>query len=150
MHYFSVVINIYIYIYNGFHSCGEDERPLNELIILQSGFEHPNGRYNVSMCKTFGNHWIQEKRKFLRTDHVVTQPNIFFISSQFIIQTVIDTELYWSDLDKQQSNLVPKNNGLLSHRSTDVDPRNPLICDLGRSCFLYACFLNLIRDYAFI
>ncbi|XP_042438308.1 acyl-CoA-binding domain-containing protein 5-like isoform X2 [Zingiber officinale] len=92
----AVVINADIAIYGG---CGEDERPLNELIILQSGFEHPNGRYNVSMCKTFGTHWIQEKRKFLRTDHV-------------------------------QSNLVTKNNGLLSHRSTDVDSINPLICDL--------------------
>lgn len=46
--------------------CGEDERPLNELLILQLGADHPNGRYNISMCKNFGNHWNQEKRRFLR------------------------------------------------------------------------------------
>ncbi|WOL11796.1 rab9 effector protein with kelch motifs-like isoform X1 [Canna indica] len=63
----AVVTNADIAIYGG---CGEDERPLNELIILQLGSEHPNGRYNISMCKIFGNHWIQEKRKYLRTENV--------------------------------------------------------------------------------
>ncbi|XP_059438300.1 uncharacterized protein LOC132171093 [Corylus avellana] len=52
-----------IAIYGG---CGEDERPLNELLVLQLGAEHPNGRYNISMCKIFGNHWNQEKRRFPR------------------------------------------------------------------------------------
>ncbi|KAK8589184.1 hypothetical protein V6N13_088050 [Hibiscus sabdariffa] len=46
--------------------CGEDERPINELLVLQLGTQHPNGRYNISMCKTFGGHWNQEKRRFLR------------------------------------------------------------------------------------
>ncbi|KAG6496067.1 hypothetical protein ZIOFF_043915 [Zingiber officinale] len=91
----AVDINADIAIFGG---CGEDERPLNELIILQSGSEHSNGRYNVSMCKIFGNHWIQEKRKFLRTNLV-------------------------------QSNLVSKN-GLSSRGSTEVEPRNPLVCGL--------------------
>ncbi|RZC48667.1 hypothetical protein C5167_017095 [Papaver somniferum] len=50
-----------IAIYGG---CGEDERPLNELIILQLGSEHPNGRYNISLCKIFGSHWNHEKRRF--------------------------------------------------------------------------------------
>ncbi|XP_010938233.1 uncharacterized protein [Elaeis guineensis] len=63
----AVVTGTDIAIYGG---CGEDERPLNELLILQLGSEHPNGRYNISMCKMFGNHWNQEKRKFLRgTEH---------------------------------------------------------------------------------
>lgn len=44
--------------------CGEDERPLNEVLVLQLGAEHPNGRYNISMCKIFGNHWSQGKRRF--------------------------------------------------------------------------------------
>lgn len=44
------------------HRCGEDERPLNELLVLQLGAEHPNGRYNISMCKVFGTYWNQEKR----------------------------------------------------------------------------------------
>ena len=54
-------------------SCGEDERPLNELLILQLGAEHPNGRYNISLCKIFGNHWNQGKRKYVReTGNMVT------------------------------------------------------------------------------
>ncbi|MFQ6635298.1 hypothetical protein Gotur_011713 [Gossypium turneri] len=52
-----------IAIYGG---CGEDERPINELLVLQLGKQHPNGRYNISMCKTFGSHWNQEKKRFLR------------------------------------------------------------------------------------
>jgi hypothetical protein len=60
--------------------CGEDERPLNELLILQLGSEHPNGRYNVAMCKVFSNHWSQEKRKFLRSETAVCKTVIqFFI-----------------------------------------------------------------------
>nr|XP_019705971.1 uncharacterized protein LOC105045009 isoform X2 [Elaeis guineensis] len=59
----AVVTGTDIAIYGG---CGEDERPLNEVLILQLGSEHPNGRYNISMCKIFGNHWNQEKRKFFR------------------------------------------------------------------------------------
>ncbi|KAK7278017.1 hypothetical protein RJT34_23038 [Clitoria ternatea] len=55
----AVVANMDIAIYGG---CGEDERPLNELLILQLGAEHPNGRYNISMCKVFGSYWNQEKR----------------------------------------------------------------------------------------
>nr|ACR38355.1 unknown [Zea mays] len=58
-------MNTDIAIYGG---CGEDERPLNELLILQLGSEHPNGRYNISMCKVLSNHWSQEKRKFLRSE----------------------------------------------------------------------------------
>ncbi|XP_072958857.1 uncharacterized protein [Typha angustifolia] len=63
----ALVINTDIAIYGG---CGEDERPLNELLILQLGSEHPNGRYNISMCKIFGSHWSQEKHKFLRSDNL--------------------------------------------------------------------------------
>ncbi|XP_010259261.1 PREDICTED: acyl-CoA-binding domain-containing protein 4-like isoform X2 [Nelumbo nucifera] len=57
----AVVTGSDIAIYGG---CGDDERPLNELLILQLGAEHPNGRYNISLCKIFGNHWNQEKRRF--------------------------------------------------------------------------------------
>ncbi|XP_062197307.1 acyl-CoA-binding domain-containing protein 4-like isoform X1 [Phragmites australis] len=63
----AVVMNTDIAIYGG---CGEDERPLNELLILQLGSEHPNGRYNISMCKVLSNHWSQEKRKFLRAGNL--------------------------------------------------------------------------------
>ncbi|KAG2694614.1 hypothetical protein I3760_08G153900 [Carya illinoinensis] len=59
----AILTNSDIAIYGG---CGEDERPLNEFLVLQLGAEHPNGRYNISMCKIFGNHWNQEKRNFQR------------------------------------------------------------------------------------
>ncbi|KAM0954505.1 putative kelch-type beta propeller [Dioscorea sansibarensis] len=59
----AVITGTDIAIYGG---CGEDERPLNELLILQLGSEHPNGRYNISMCKIFGNHLSQDKQKFLK------------------------------------------------------------------------------------
>ncbi|KAG4397422.1 hypothetical protein GLYMA_10G146700v4 [Glycine max] len=55
----AVVADMDIAIYGG---CGEDERPLNELLVLQLGAEHPNGRYNISMCKVFGTCWNHEKR----------------------------------------------------------------------------------------
>ncbi|KOM38517.1 hypothetical protein LR48_Vigan03g189900, partial [Vigna angularis] len=34
--------------------CGEDVRPLNELLVLQPAAEHRNGRYNVPICKPIG------------------------------------------------------------------------------------------------
>ncbi|XP_039032195.1 rab9 effector protein with kelch motifs-like isoform X3 [Hibiscus syriacus] len=64
-----------IAIYGG---CGEDERPINELLVLQLGTQHPNGRYNISMCKTFGGHWNQEKRRFLRVAPSNSQKGICF------------------------------------------------------------------------
>lgn len=62
----AVIMNSDVAIYGG---CGEDERPLNELLILQLGSGHPNGHYNISMCKILSNHWSQEKRKFLRAEN---------------------------------------------------------------------------------
>lgn len=56
----AIVMDSDIAIYGG---CGEDERPLGELLILQLGSEHPNGRYNISLCKSFGNHSNQENRR---------------------------------------------------------------------------------------
>ncbi|KAJ1383508.1 Kelch-type beta propeller [Sesbania bispinosa] len=55
----AVVADMAIAIYGG---CGEDERPLNELLVLQLGAEHPNGCYNIPKCKLFGTYWNQEKR----------------------------------------------------------------------------------------
>ncbi|GMG99782.1 hypothetical protein Nepgr_001622 [Nepenthes gracilis] len=57
----AVVMELDIAIYGG---CGEDERPRGELLILHLGADHPNGRYNVSLCKSFRRHWNQERRKF--------------------------------------------------------------------------------------
>ncbi|KAG5073093.1 hypothetical protein JHK86_008304 [Glycine max] len=55
----AVAAGMDIAIYGG---CGEDERPLNELLVLQLGAEHPNGRYYIPMCKPFGTYWNQEKK----------------------------------------------------------------------------------------
>ncbi|XP_057493287.1 uncharacterized protein LOC130778818 [Actinidia eriantha] len=59
----AIVTGTDIAIYGG---CGEDEHPVNELLVLQLGAEHPNGRYNISMCKIFGNHCTQQKRRLSR------------------------------------------------------------------------------------
>lgn len=37
--------------------CGEDERPLDELLMLQLGAEHLNERYNLSMGTVFESCW---------------------------------------------------------------------------------------------
>ncbi|XP_057515376.1 uncharacterized protein LOC130796943 [Amaranthus tricolor] len=62
----AIVTNSDILIYGG---CGEDERPLGELLILQLGNEHSNGSYNISMCKSFGNHRNQRKKRGLSDAH---------------------------------------------------------------------------------
>ncbi|CAL0316551.1 unnamed protein product [Lupinus luteus] len=59
----AVVADKDIAIYGG---CGEDERSLNELLVLQLGAEHRNRRYNISMCKVFGAYWKQEKNAIPR------------------------------------------------------------------------------------
>uniref|UniRef100_A0A7N0TEM7 Uncharacterized protein n=1 Tax=Kalanchoe fedtschenkoi TaxID=63787 RepID=A0A7N0TEM7_KALFE len=51
-----------IAIYGG---CGEDERPLDELLVLRLGAGHPPGQYDISTCKMFKSHW-NGKRRFLR------------------------------------------------------------------------------------
>ncbi|KAK2403245.1 Galactose oxidase/kelch repeat superfamily protein [Trifolium repens] len=53
----AVVADTDIVIYGG--SCGEDERPLNELLVLQLGAN------NISGCKVFGSYWNQEKKTIL-------------------------------------------------------------------------------------
>lgn len=42
-----------------FCSCGEDERPLNELLLLQLGEENTMDHRNISGFKIFGKHWNQ-------------------------------------------------------------------------------------------
>lgn len=49
--------------------CGENERPLNEFLILQLGAEHSNGRYNISICKNFGRQCNQEKKMSMEDVH---------------------------------------------------------------------------------
>ncbi|KAK3199402.1 hypothetical protein Dsin_022817 [Dipteronia sinensis] len=56
----AVVTDSDVAIYGG---CGEDEHPLNELLVLRLGAEDLNVHYTISMCKTFGNHWNQAKKR---------------------------------------------------------------------------------------
>ncbi|KAL3591086.1 hypothetical protein D5086_009726 [Populus alba] len=59
----AVVTDSDIVIYGG---CREDERPLNQLLVLQLGAGTSQMvDTNISMCKIFGQHWNQEKRRFL-------------------------------------------------------------------------------------
>uniref|UniRef100_M0ZSJ0 Kelch repeat protein n=1 Tax=Solanum tuberosum TaxID=4113 RepID=M0ZSJ0_SOLTU len=55
--------NTDIVIYGG---CGEDERPLNELLILQFGVEYPNGTSSLSGGRVSGNTSHYDKKRFLR------------------------------------------------------------------------------------
>lgn len=50
------------------HRCGEDERPLNELLVLQ--LNGHDGRNDVSMCKVFSNNWGQYKHKFINNSKI--------------------------------------------------------------------------------
>ncbi|KAL6974809.1 hypothetical protein U1Q18_048406 [Sarracenia purpurea var. burkii] len=67
----AIVSETDIIIYGG---CGEDEHPINELLVLHLGAEHPDGRYNISLSKIFGNHWkrriSREARNILRSLYV--------------------------------------------------------------------------------
>lgn len=66
---FSISFSIEYFHFNSLLSCcsrcGEDERPLNELLVLQLAAEHPNGLNNTSRCKVFGTYWNQEKKTIL-------------------------------------------------------------------------------------
>lgn len=71
----AIVAESDIVIYGG---CGEDERPLNEALILQLGSDHPSDRYNCG-CTVYGSRCNQEKRHFLHEHQTVTKqslPNI--------------------------------------------------------------------------
>lgn len=77
---------------DGTYRCGEDERPLDELLVLQLGSEHPNGRYNISLCKTFGNKWSQGKRRYLKesgNNSVGILTCKIHLVSEFIPQTLV-------------------------------------------------------------
>ncbi|KAF3617845.1 putative acyl-CoA-binding domain-containing protein 5-like isoform X3 [Capsicum annuum] len=59
----AAVRNTDIVIYGG---CGEDERPLNELLILQFGVEYLNGTNSLSGGRASGNTGHYDKKRFLR------------------------------------------------------------------------------------
>ncbi|EEF49970.1 kelch repeat protein, putative [Ricinus communis] len=79
----AVVTDSDIAIYGG---CGEDEHPLNELLILQLGAEHPDAPYRIPICKIFGKHWNQEKRRSpqAENDSVIELPSKYRTQSLFI------------------------------------------------------------------
>ncbi|XP_062081835.1 uncharacterized protein LOC133788384 isoform X2 [Humulus lupulus] len=85
----AIVADLDIAIYGG---CGEDERPLNELLVLQLGADHPNGRYNISMCKIFGNHWNQDKRRSLRREGNNDMKTIFLGNNVVVRERAYELE----------------------------------------------------------
>jgi hypothetical protein len=52
--------------------------------VLQLGAEQPNGRYNVPMCKIFGSHLNQERRRFSRGADFNTVQNLLQQSNTFM------------------------------------------------------------------
>ncbi|KAL9667793.1 hypothetical protein QQ045_002161 [Rhodiola kirilowii] len=59
------VLDVIITSHGANLKCGEDERPLGELLLLKLGAGyHPSGKYNISACTMFKGHW-DGKRRFL-------------------------------------------------------------------------------------
>ncbi|KAL1809487.1 hypothetical protein DCAR_0729036 [Daucus carota subsp. sativus] len=79
-----------IAIYGG---CGENERPLNEFLILQLGAEHPNGRYNISICKNFGRQFNQDLKMSKEDSHNKQKTTILGANLNFIRNKARETEL---------------------------------------------------------
>lgn len=75
-HTAAVTMDTNIAIYGG---CGEDDQPVNELLILQLGAEHLNGRYNT--WKNFGS---QGKRGFAKRAHVIPKSTIMDASVEIV------------------------------------------------------------------
>lgn len=78
--------------------CGENERPLNEFLILQLGGEHPNGRHNISICKIFGKQHNQEKKMLMENAqnnqvhvqrHILTLPEYDIIEYELILMCLL-------------------------------------------------------------
>lgn len=57
--------------------CGEDDRPLNELLVLELGTEQSNDCYDVPICKIFGSPLNHERRRFSRGADFNTVQNLF-------------------------------------------------------------------------
>lgn len=65
-----------------FLRCGENERPLNEFLILQLGAEHPNGRQNISICKFLGRQRNQENKMLMEdTQHKQVYVQRYYVDS---------------------------------------------------------------------
>ncbi|KAK1320010.1 Acyl-CoA-binding domain-containing protein 4 [Acorus calamus] len=115
----AVVTDSDIAIYGG---CGEDERPLNELLILQLGAEHPNGRYNISLCKIFGNHWSQESRKRSRgaeNSPMESKNSLIYDKMQCKKRKPIDPKL-WEAVSEQEEHSL----SLSQHSSPSQSDQN--------------------------
>ncbi|XP_022895904.1 acyl-CoA-binding domain-containing protein 6-like isoform X3 [Olea europaea var. sylvestris] len=62
----ATVTNLGIAIFGG---CGEDERPLNELLILRIGVEHSRGYVDSSTSRSFRNSDYKERKMYFREAH---------------------------------------------------------------------------------
>ncbi|XP_034220966.1 acyl-CoA-binding domain-containing protein 5-like isoform X2 [Prunus dulcis] len=114
----AVVTDSDIAVYGG---CGEDERPLNELLVLQLGAEHPNGRYNISMCKLFGSHWNQERRRLSKGADFNTKTML--MGNHVVVRETAEpeSEAKRSLQNKSDSTLHPKRRRTTSTKAWDVE-----------------------------
>ncbi|ONI04263.1 hypothetical protein PRUPE_6G312400 [Prunus persica] len=114
----AVVTDSDIAVYGG---CGEDERPLNELLVLQLGAEHPNGRYNISMCKIFGSHWNQERRRLSKGADFNTKTML--MGNHVVVRETAEpeSEAKRSLQNKSDSTLHPKRRRTTSTKAWDVE-----------------------------
>ncbi|KAF6170920.1 hypothetical protein GIB67_014737 [Kingdonia uniflora] len=109
----AVVTDSDIAIYGG---CGEDERPLNELVVLQLGAEHPNGRYNITLCKVFRNHCNQEKRKSSRGELTNS-----IVGIKGDANRKLPKQSSKQSLEKGSDNLHPKRKKSSESRASEVE-----------------------------
>ncbi|XP_058000567.1 uncharacterized protein LOC110670526 isoform X2 [Hevea brasiliensis] len=123
----AVVTDSDIAIYGGsfcvcIDRCGEDEHPLNELLVLQLAAEDHDGRYNTSMCKIFGKHWNQEKGRSPRGAENNSRA-IYLGNDKIIRKGAHEPELetkqaFWFSSDTQ----YPKRKRTVNSKSWEVEP----------------------------
>ncbi|KAL3515935.1 hypothetical protein ACH5RR_022837 [Cinchona calisaya] len=69
-----------------FGGCGEDERPLNELLILQLGVGHANGLYKMPFYRTSGSQSNQERKRVLRdTENSLQKRTVLMGTSESLV-----------------------------------------------------------------
>ncbi|KAM2663830.1 hypothetical protein EV1_010336 [Malus domestica] len=115
----AVVTDFDIAVYGG---CGEDERPLNELLVLHLGAEHLNGRYNVSMCKIFGSHWNRERGRISKGADFNTQKPMLMGNHVVVRETTHGPESEARrSLQFKSDTLHPKRRRTTSTKSIDLE-----------------------------
>ncbi|KAM5561012.1 hypothetical protein ABKV19_021900 [Rosa sericea] len=115
----AVVTDSDIAVYGG---CGEDDRPLDELLVLQLGTELPNECYNVPMCKIFGSHLNQERRRFSRGAEFNTNVKPMLMGNPVVVrQTSKRSESETKRTSLKSDTLHPKRRRSTTSKAWDVE-----------------------------